>query len=268
MPPKIPGLRKRPANKVRQANLKKSPVIAGSDGQRDYSSMDEFWREMGDTWYETVEAHWKAEEANVKGVLGGLDHTHTPDINASRCFLKRLQRLPSAPKFCSALDCGAGVGRVSGSVLLDNFDIVDLLEGNRRLLEVAKKRLFKSETRGRARRFICSSLQIFKPKPELRYDVIWIQWVFLHLTDEDLVKFLKTCQICLKNGGFVCIKDNAVIRGGFEVNRDDNSIARTDSHYKELFAKAGLKLCLETRQTKWPSDLIPVKMYALQKNQA
>ena len=36
-------------------------------------------------------------------------------------------------------------------------------------------------------------LQNFTPSQEA-YDVIWIQWVLGHLTDDDLVAFLKRCQ--------------------------------------------------------------------------
>jgi hypothetical protein len=38
-----------------------------------------------------------------------------------------------------------------------------------------------------------SGLQNFTPSQEA-YDVIWIQWVLGHLTDDDLVGFLKRCQ--------------------------------------------------------------------------
>lgn len=42
-------------------------------------------------------------------------------------------------------------------------------------------------------KFVCG-LQDFEPE-ENYYDMIWIQWVTGHLTDEDLVSFLKRCQV-------------------------------------------------------------------------
>ena len=35
---------------------------------------------------------------------------------------------------------------------------------------------------------------------EFKYDCVWIQWVIGHLTDEDLVNFLKKCKVNLNPG--------------------------------------------------------------------
>ncbi len=40
-----------------------------------------------------------------------------------------------------ALDCGAGIGRVSEQLLLHLFDEVDLVEPSRHLLDTARRRL-------------------------------------------------------------------------------------------------------------------------------
>lgn len=39
-----------------------------------------------------------------------------------------------------------------------------------------------------------SGLQTFAP-PVGRYDLIWIQWVSGHLTDDDFVEFFKRCKV-------------------------------------------------------------------------
>lgn len=41
--------------------------------------------------------------------------------------------------------------------------------------------------------FFKKGLQKFTPETNV-YDVIWVQWVLGHLTDEDLVSFLKRCK--------------------------------------------------------------------------
>jgi hypothetical protein len=41
-----------------------------------------------------------------------------------------------------------------------------------------------------------SGLQDFSPEPKT-YDLIWCQWVLGHLTDEDLIDFLKSCKYVL-----------------------------------------------------------------------
>ena len=37
-------------------------------------------------------------------------------------------------------------------------------------------------------------LQTFTPEEKL-YDLIWVQWVSGHLTDEDFVDFIKRCKV-------------------------------------------------------------------------
>ena len=48
-----------------------------------------------------------------------------------------------------------------------------------------------------SRKFV-EGLQTFAPEEKL-YDLIWIQWVSGHLTDEDFVDFIKRCKVQLFN---------------------------------------------------------------------
>ncbi|BGP22677.1 DUF858, methyltransferase-like family protein [Rhodotorula toruloides] len=91
-------------------------------------------------------AYWTATSADVDGVLGGYgEGTPVPRLDATSSRLLILSLLPelstippphlppsSAPSRPSrrfrALDCGAGIGRVTSTVLLPLFDIVDLVE--------------------------------------------------------------------------------------------------------------------------------------------
>lgn len=52
---------------------------------------------------------------------------------------------------------------------------------------------------------------------------------------------------------------------GFEVDNTDNSVTRSDKHYKELFDKAGLTLIRDEIQKDLPDELFEVRMYALQR---
>ncbi|BGO97562.1 Alpha N-terminal protein methyltransferase 1 [Rhodotorula toruloides] len=91
-------------------------------------------------------AYWTATSADVNGVLGGYgEGTPVPRLDATSSRLLILSLLPqlstispphlppsSAPSRPSrpfrALDCGAGIGRVTSTVLLPLFDLVDLVE--------------------------------------------------------------------------------------------------------------------------------------------
>lgn len=94
------------------------------------------------------------------------------------------------------------------------------------------------------------------------YDVIWIQWVLLYLIDSDLIDFLKRAKKALAPNGMIIIKENHT-RSGFFIDNDDNSITRSDTHFKTIFESAGLKLVKEETQTDFPKELFPVTMYAL-----
>ena len=73
-----------------------------------------------------------------------------------------------------ALDCGAGIGRITKRVLLPLFSTVDLVDVTQEFLDKAKTYL--EEESQRVGNFFCCGLQDFVPGSG-RYDVVWIQWV-------------------------------------------------------------------------------------------
>jgi len=234
-----------------------------SNGKK-YKDIGDLWQKelSGESgrngWYAQATNYWEAREASVDGVLGGYPETSGPDLRESKRFLDLVKKAPSPPGFGSVLDCGAGIGRVTSGLLLHHFKRVDLVEPNKRLLDTAQKEI----TDKRVGEFINSPLQEFKPAAS-KYDVIWAQWVLLYLTDEDLHQFLQRCGKALKRGGMICVKENVVIDGNWVVDKEDNSITRSDAQYKAIFERAGFQLVHELQQTCWPDDLLPVKMYAL-----
>lgn len=73
-----------------------------------------------------------------------------------------------------ALDCGAGIGRITKRLLLPLFNTVDLVDVTQEFLDKAKTYLGNEGKR--VGNFFCTGLQDFVPESG-RYDVIWIQWV-------------------------------------------------------------------------------------------
>lgn len=73
-----------------------------------------------------------------------------------------------------ALDCGAGIGRITKRLLLPLFKTVDMVDVTQDFLTKAKSYL--GEEGRRVRNYFCCGLQDFSPEPN-SYDVIWIQWV-------------------------------------------------------------------------------------------
>ncbi|KAL3662876.1 hypothetical protein V7S43_012276 [Phytophthora oleae] len=250
------------------------------DTHEEYENVFEMWQtELGDnvelqretqelTWYASAHEYWD-DEANCPltddGVLGGFAHVSGVDIKESKRFLKHVRDTMRPEWVChAAADCGAGIGRVSKLLLLPMFDHVDLVEQSPRLLRGAPQYLGEDETlRSRVRDLYCMGLQDFEPKPK-SYDLIWMQWVLVHLTDLDLVRYLKRCKKALTPNGFIVIKENIFQTAEpYDLDRQDSSITRSAVYYKSIFQQAGLTLLAERRQRHFPEELYPVKMYAL-----
>jgi protein N-terminal methyltransferase len=133
-------------------------------------------------------------------------------------------------------------------------------------------------------------------KFERTYDCIWTQWCLMYLTDEDLLKYLEECRDHLvlpkveekqkeeeeeetkikdkaplkkpafQPQGLIFVKEN-VQPEKFLVDREDNSIMRTDEHFKYLFENAGLEILHDEEQTgKGFEELFEVHIYVLCRN--
>ena len=70
--------------------------------------------------------YWDEQPATISGILGGYENINKPDILTSQKMLEKTRAYISG--YNTALDCGAGIGRVSEAVLIPTFDTVDLLE--------------------------------------------------------------------------------------------------------------------------------------------
>lgn len=192
-------------------------------------------------------------------MLGGLEEVHEADIELSRVFLTNILHDQGSP--CTrAVDCGAGIGRVTRHLLLPLFTSVDLVEQCQKYIEAAQMYVNSPK----AGTYFSMGLQDFTPEPAL-YDAIWVQWVLPYLPDEDLVDFLKRAKAGLTESGVVFVKEN-IQEKGFFLHKDDYSVTRSERMYQRLFARAGLRVIGKTTQTGFPEDLYPVKLWALRPN--
>jgi protein N-terminal methyltransferase len=218
--------------------------------------------------YDLGKQYWSTIDATVDGMLGGFSHISSIDIQGSEQLLNRYFtpiRLPidrDAREPTRALDCGAGIGRITKHLLLRYFDQVDLLEQNEQFLAASREYIGLDDFDERVRT-ICSSLHTFSPTDDRKYDVIWCQWVTGHLTDDHFVLFLQQCQKLLKPNGVIVIKDNHTSSEQVERDPVDGSVTRSFALLLSIFAKANLSLVLEQRQSKFPKKIYPVKMFVL-----
>eukprot|EP00873_Tetraselmis_striata_P039931 jgi/Tetstr1/460195/TSEL_005510.t1 len=249
----------------------------GSDTDgREYTSPSEMWAaESGDAaarqqWYSKAVDYWAGQPETYDGVLGGYGHVSPVEVRDSAAFLKKvfpgpLKEAKEGKRQLRCVDCGAGVGRVSAELLLHHFHEVDLLEPVDKLLKKAEATLSKGgkwPASHRAVKYLCQGLQEFHPEPE-RYDVVWIQWALLYLTDEDCKTLFDRCRAGLKADGIVVVKEN-ICKEGFIVDKSDSSLTRSDAYMLDLFARCGVKVLANERQKNFPRELFDVRMYALQ----
>lgn len=136
--------------------------------------------------------YWATISPTVNGMLGGFGSVSNLDIQTSKAFLQKLFVSEPRPGRDHALDCGAGIGRISKHLLLPLFDRVDMLEQCERFVQKAKEyigpRLFR-----KVGNIFAVGLEEFA-SDGTTYDVIWIQWVVAYVDDDALVEFLKTCK--------------------------------------------------------------------------
>ncbi|KAL5210842.1 hypothetical protein ABZP36_006465 [Zizania latifolia] len=195
-------------------------------------------------WYSKAISYWQGVEASTEGVLGGYGCVNDVDVKGSDAFLRPLlaERFGTARRHLVALDCGSGIGRVTKNFLLRHFNEVDLVEPVSHFLEAARENLTGcmevGQDTNKAANFYCVPLQDFTPE-EGRYDVIWIQWCIGQLPDDDFVSFFNRAKIGLKPDGFFVLKENTATNG-FVLDKEDNSVTRSDAYFKELFKKCGL----------------------------
>uniref|UniRef100_A0A8C0LDX8 N-terminal Xaa-Pro-Lys N-methyltransferase 1 n=1 Tax=Canis lupus dingo TaxID=286419 RepID=A0A8C0LDX8_CANLU len=131
-------------------------------------------------FYSKAKTYWKEVPPTVDGMLGGYGHISSIDISSSRKFLQRfLREGPNKTGTSCALDCGAGIGRITKRLLLPLFGVVDMVDVTEDFLVKAKTYL--GEEGKRVRNYFCCGLQDFSPEPN-SYDVIWIQWVIGELS--------------------------------------------------------------------------------------
>ncbi|ETN83192.1 hypothetical protein NECAME_17552 [Necator americanus] len=214
--------------------------------------------ENAEDFYKKAEEYWSNASRDIDGMLGGFAHLHTPDIKASKAFIKKLRAKNFLVDMNRVADCGAGIGRVTRHLLLPLFKNVVMVEPVTELLE---KSVTYVGDKGNVKR-IPVGLQNFYPDVG-SFDMIWIQWCSGHLTDSDMIQFLERCVEGLTKEGVIVFKDNLSAQQESEFDSEDNSWTRPERLVLELFEKSGLRVVAENVQTGFPSGMYKVKMFAL-----
>ncbi|OHS96701.1 hypothetical protein TRFO_37105 [Tritrichomonas foetus] len=217
-----------------------------------------------DTWYINSRFYWSIQEPNVESMTQGPDELSITDLRYT-FFVLSLLKSEDKIKGGRVADCGGGIGRVSFQVLSHFFDKIDIIDPIPQFLLKAREYLEKEVP-----------VEIFQVgleewMPSETYDAFYIQWTLCHLTDNDIVDFLRRCKENSTKQALFFIKENIAgmtletEKSQFEYYPEKNSICRTYKHYLSLFKEAGLVLEEYRVQPNWPVDFLTVVLFVLKK---
>ncbi|KAH9841231.1 AdoMet dependent proline di-methyltransferase [Teratosphaeria destructans] len=215
--------------------------------------------------HEAAIKYWSSTEPTVNGVLGGFPEVSKADLQGSSNFLAKLRRPskhhPPGKKLGRAVDCGAGIGRVTDGFLKNVAENVDIVEPVREFTD----KIARTEGIGDIYNL---GLEAWHPERDGQgpYDLIWIQWCIGQLTDAQLVELLQRLPPVLSPGGWIVVKENLSNHhlGEDVYDETDSSVTRTDGKFRSLFERSGLRLVSTELQKGFPKGLYPVRAYALQ----
>ncbi|KAL4941097.1 hypothetical protein BDV06DRAFT_195202 [Aspergillus oleicola] len=210
-----------------------------------------------------------ATATSMLGMLGTYPWYTRIDLRGSRSFLAKTRRLipgcSTEGKLPQAVDCGAGVGRVTEGFLRHVCDVVDAVEPVEKFTDVLCASEMKRE--GVVRDVYTMGLEDWVPEPGRQYDLIWIQFCVGHLNDLQLLELLRRCRGALTEAGMIVFKENmSTDPGGNDMyDEEDSSVTRTNEKFRSLFEEARMNVIISELQLGFPKNfkLLPVRFYAL-----
>ncbi|KAK0651396.1 alpha-N-methyltransferase NTM1 [Cercophora newfieldiana] len=213
--------------------------------------------------------YWEGINADDNGMLGGFAYISKVDLQGSRNFLAKLGigKKAGLRRVESALEGGAGIGRITQGLLSEIATHIDIVE------PISKFTAALHDKPG-VRTISNCGLEAWTPSEGTTYDLVWTQWCVGHLTDAQLVEYLVRCRDALEPEGVIVIKENLSTSGRDAFDEEDSCVtsvgadsSREDSKYQSLFEEAGLQIVRMELQRGFPQSkavtLLPVKMYAL-----
>ncbi|KAI0999597.1 hypothetical protein K3495_g8601 [Podosphaera aphanis] len=204
--------------------------------------------------HENARKYWRSIDPDVQGMLGGFAHISKIDLEGSRKFLAHFN-VGEERKVKRAIDCGAGIGRITEGLLLSLAETVDIVD------PIVK---FTNQLIGKdgIGQIFNVGLEDWNPSG-LKYELIWNQWCLGHLTDVQLLTYLEKCMKALAPDGLIIVKENMNTSQADTFDELDSSVTRTDEKFRQIFKQSGLKLKKTELQTGFPRELYPVRIYAL-----
>ena len=272
-------------------------------GETQFASVADVWVAMGGeaAWREQVRAYWASQAPTVSSVFGEQATEHgfdSAEIAQSRTVLSRTLELRSMSLAMSSgtpppavnaktrcISIASGIGREAADVLAKQCDSVDLVEPQSHFLATAKQAMAAVGVGGNAYNLDIEDF-VFDDEG---YDIVWLQWGSVCLSDEALVRFFQKCTDALllrvTRGyppGILVLKDNLSEYADAVFGGDANMIVRSQAYLEAivdlavtrrhsptqvtgdikngksfLYGDVGLHLLWAERQDPWDEGLFP-----------
>ncbi|KAL9616028.1 MAG: hypothetical protein Q9160_009054 [Pyrenula sp. 1 TL-2023] len=262
--------------------------------------------------------YWRSTPPTVSGMLGGFPQVSATDLRGSYAFIRKLFPEQSFPPLQPqpqtrqngrelrgrrkpadatgntgnvqllkrAVDCGAGIGRVTRGLLARVAEKVDVVEPVEEFASVVRRHAHDEHNSslpdgsGKVGEIFVCGLEDWGPSPSAPrahgkgsesggegYDLIWNQWCLGHLRDLPLTQYLSRASLALAPGGFIVVKENISTdpMGRDMYDEVDSSVTRTEGKWEKVFGEAGLAVVRREVQGGFESGLglMPVVMWAL-----
>lgn len=220
------------------------------------------YESKGDNWYVESRFYWSIQDISVESMINGPENLSSIDLKFTYNVLSLL-KYEGKINGGHLVDLGCGIGRVSYQVLTHFYDKIDLVDPIPHLLIKAQEYMEKD-----------AQIEIYRSGieewiPEHKYDGMWCQWVLCHLTDSDLVMFLRRAKDAMADNALIFIKENVAghdlndPKSHYEYYPERNSLCRTFVHWKEIFVRSGLILEEYRIQPDWPDNMLTVVLFVL-----
>lgn len=219
-------------------------------------------------------------------MLGGYPQISRIDLRGSANFLAKLRRQHPVtkeldasalidnkvklPRLKRGVDCGAGIGRVTAGFLGKACEVVDVVEPVEKFAREVRRLQMEVEKPkmggGVIGDVFVTGLEDWEPEVGREYDLIWNQWCLGHLTDVQLVGYLRRCIRALRHEeGWIVVKENmSTDKAGRDIfDEEDSTVTRTDGKFRDLFKEVGLRIERTELQMGFPKGLFPVRIYGL-----
>lgn len=205
--------------------------------------------------YQQSKQRWQNAQANLVGIMDGFDYVNEIDLIDSCATIKNLI-IKENISTNYAIDCAAGIGRVSEQILTKYFTNIDLLEQDKKFIEFCQKNFAQNP---QVKNIFCDSLQNFQFNS--LYDTFWIQWGLENLDEKDSINFLIKCKNNLTKNGVIILKEN--ISPEEYIDIDNGIILRSYQGFADIFVKCNLQIIEQKFIDNWPEGLLPVCTFIL-----